>query len=333
MIVNSSMRIVKSLATLALIAALAGCDDSKPSRYYGYAEGEYVRVASPLAGRLTTLLVHRGDQVTADTPLFALESDFEVAARRQAAERLAQAEAQLADLQKGKRPLEIDVIEAQLAQAQSDLKLSRVRLSRQQELAAQGVASRDALDQARTTDQRNQARVNELQAQLAVSKLASREDQVTAAARDVEAQRAALAQADWNLAQKSVKAVLAGQITDTPYVEGEWVPAGSPVVSMLPPQNIKVRFFVPQTDLGQIAVGGGVTIACDGCSATVAARISYISPQAEYTPPVIYSTESRAKLVYLVEARPLAADAVRLHPGQPVDVQLNAPDVAAAGKP
>lgn len=111
MIVNRSTRILRALAVVSLLAALTACGDSEPAPYYGYAEGEYVRAASPLAGRLTTLLVHRGDPVTADTPLFALESDYEVAARRQAAERLAQAEAQLADLQKGKRPPEIDVIE------------------------------------------------------------------------------------------------------------------------------------------------------------------------------------------------------------------------------
>jgi HlyD family secretion protein len=330
MAVVHAMKMFMASALGVLSLALAACDDSAPAPYYGYAEGEYVRVASPLAGRLTTLRVHRGDQVMADTPLFALESDYETAARRQAAERLAQAEAQLADLQKGKRPPEIDVIEAQLAQSQSDLKLSKVRLARQQELTSQGVASRDAQDQARTIYQRDVARVDELEAQLAVSRLASRDDQITAAARDVDAQHAALAQADWNLAQKSVTAALAGQVTDTLYVEGEWVPAGSPVVTMLPPENIKVRFFVPQIELGKLAVGAAVTIDCDGCASSVLAHISFISPQAEYTPPVIYSSESRAKLVYLIEARPSVADAPRLHPGQPVDVRLAAGKTADA---
>jgi HlyD family secretion protein len=161
-----------------------------------------------------------------------------------------------------------------------------------------------------------------------VSKLAGREDQIDAAARDVAAQRAALDQADWNLAQKSVRATVAGQVTDTLYVTGEWVAAGSPVVSMLPPENIKVRFFVPQTDLGRITIGESVSIACDGCPAPVSARISFIAPQAEYTPPVIYSSDSRAKLVFLIEARASAADSVKLHPGQPVDVRLAGDAVA-----
>jgi prepilin-type N-terminal cleavage/methylation domain-containing protein len=111
-------------------------------------------------------------------------------------------------------------------------------------------------------------------------------------------------------------------VTDTLYREGEWVPAGSPVVRMLPPKNVKVRFFVPEPQLGAVKVGQAVELACDGCAAKIAATVSFIAPQAEYTPPVIYSRENRSKLVFLVEARPSKDDAVKLHPGQPVDVRL-----------
>ena len=106
------------------------------------------------------------------------------------------------------------------------------------------------------------------------------------------------------------------------YVQGEWVNAGSPVVAILPPANVKVRFFVPEPQVGALRSGQRVDVACDGCGAPIAASISFISPQAEFTPPVIYSRESRAKLVFMVEARPAAADATRLHPGQPVDVRF-----------
>lgn len=318
--------LILSLA-LPLVSA---CDDHDAGRYTGYIEGDFVRVAAPLAGRLTSLIARRGDQVENAAPLFVLENDYEVAARNQAQERLRQAEALLADLRKGARPLEIDVIEAQLDQADSSLKLSKVRLARQQQLAKEGVASRDALDAAQTTYQRDVARVSELQAQLAVAKLAGREDRIAAAEGEVAAQRAALDQAEWNLAQKSVKASNGGLVSDTLYSEGEWVPAGSPVVVLLPKDNIKLRFFVPQADLGRLAVGAQVEMRCDGCASPVAARVSFISPQAEYTPPVIYSTESRAKLVYLIEARPRIEDAARLHPGQPIDVRLIAIPVAEA---
>jgi HlyD family secretion protein len=111
-------------------------------------------------------------------------------------------------------------------------------------------------------------------------------------------------------------------IYDTFFVEGEWVPAGRPVVSLLPPGNIKLRFYVPEAVVGGLRVGQAVKVSCDGCGAPLAAAVSYVSPAAEFTPPIIYSRETRAKLVFLVEARPEAKDATRLKPGQPVDVSL-----------
>ena len=103
---------------------------------------------------------------------------------------------------------------------------------------------------------------------------------------------------------------------------GEWVPAGAPVVTLLPPANVKVRFFVPESRLGSVKVGGRVAIACSGCEANLGATISYVSSQAEYTPPVIYSNDNRTRLVFMVEARPAPEQAAKLHPGQPVDVSL-----------
>ena len=109
---------------------------------------------------------------------------------------------------------------------------------------------------------------------------------------------------------------------DTFFVEGEWVPAGRPVASLLPPGNVKVRFYLPETLVGSLISGRPVEIRCDGCGAPVAAKITYVSSQAEYTPPVLYTREQRAKLMFLVEARPEPADGARLRPGQPVDVGL-----------
>jgi HlyD family secretion protein len=138
----------------------------------------------------------------------------------------------------------------------------------------------------------------------------------------VEAARAVVAQAQWRLGQKDQPAPRSGLVQDTFFVPGEWVPAGKPVVSLLPPENVKLRFFVPEPLIGRLRTGQKVSAACDGCGNPVEATISYVAPKAEYTPPVIYSKEARAKLVFLVEARVAAADAVRLHPGQPVDVTL-----------
>jgi HlyD family secretion protein len=102
---------------------------------------------------------------------------------------------------------------------------------------------------------------------------------------------------------------------------GEWVAAGQPVLALLPPAHRKARFYVPQSALGGLTLEAPVQLHCDGCGAAIPARISFIANGPEYTPPVIYSAQQRDKLVFLVEARPVnAADAERLHPGQPLDV-------------
>lgn len=312
---------MRALALLP-VALLAACSDTEHQGLPGYAEGEYVRVAAPLAGNLAELKVKRGMQVQADDPLFVLEHENEAAARREAADRLVQAEAQLANLLTGKRPQEIDVIRKQLAQAEAAFKLAEDELRRTQKLVADKFVSQAKLDEVTTARDQSRARVEEMRAQIASARLAARPDEIRAAEADVNAARAALAQAQWKLEQKALRAPQAALVADTLYVQGEWVPAGSPVVSLLPPQNIKLRFFVPERELGALRIGQQVTVTCDGCAAPIGAAISYISPQAEYTPPVIYSRENRAKLVFLIEARPAPADATKLHPGQPVEVSV-----------
>ena len=307
---------------LIFLLALVACTGEEPRRYQGYAEGEYVRVAAPFSGTLQLLAVKRGAQVKAGDALFALEQENEAAARREARERLQNAEAQLANLQKGKRPTEIEAIRAQLAQAEAALQLSATQLKRQEQLVAQNFIARERLDEARAAHERDTQHVAELRAQLATAQLAARPDEIKAAAHNVEAARAALAQAQWKLDQKSVEAPVAGLVQDTYFVTGEWVTANQPVVSLLPPENVKVRFFVEERRLGAVRIGQKLAVSCDGCPAPVAAEVSFISPQAEFTPPVIYSRQERAKLVFLVEARPAPGDAAKLHPGQPVEVRF-----------
>ena len=186
----------------------------------------------------------------------------------------------------------------------------------------QNFIARERLDEARAAYERDTQHVTELRAQVATARLAARPDEIKAAGHTVEAARAALAQAEWKLDQKSVDAPVAGLVQDTYYVTGEWVNANQPVVSLLPRENIKVRFFVEQRRLGAVRIGQKLAVSCDGCAAPVAAEVSFISPQAEFTPPVIYSRQERAKLVFLIEARPAPGDAVKLHPGQPVEVRF-----------
>jgi HlyD family secretion protein len=318
-------------AAALLLVSLAACDKPESTAYQGYVEAEYVRVASPLSGTLLRLSVDRGAHVKPEDTLFVLEQEAEQAARLGAEQRMRQSEARLADLRKGRRPDEIAAIEAQRRQALAALELSRANLQRDEKLVAGGFLSEARLDETRSAFDRDQARLQELQAQLRVARLAARGDEIRAAEAEVNAARAAMAQAQWSLDQKAVRSPVGGIVQDRLFLPGEWVPAGSPVVSLLPPENLKLRFFVPQRDLPRLKVGGPVLARCDGCPQDIPATVSFISTQAEYTPPVIYSRESRAKLVFLVEAKVAPERAATLHPGQPVDVWLHYPENRAAG--
>jgi HlyD family secretion protein len=309
-------------ALLALLALLAGCTDRRADYFPGYAEGDYVRLSSAVGGTLIKLYLERGANAAADAPAFELERESEQAAWREAESRLRRAQAQVANLSKGARPDEVAAVRAQLAQAEAALTLSQAELKRQQRLAAVHFIAPAQLDQARAGEARDRARVDELRAQLRVTRLGARSDEIAAAQQDVLAAQAQLAQAAWVLDQKSRRVPVPADVVDVLFREGEWVPAGSPVVSLLPPQNIKARFFVEQAVLGQLRLGQRVTLRCDGCGAPLEAAISFIAREAEYTAPIIYSKENRATLVFMIEARPAPEQARRLHPGQPLEVRL-----------
>jgi HlyD family secretion protein len=309
-------------AILLALLVLAACDKPRDDAWQGYIEGEYVLLASPYAGQLQKLYVRRGDQVQAGKPVFALEQEAERAARLEAEERLRSAQARVENLQKARRPPEIDALRQQLQQAKAALELSRINLDREEHLLKQGYTLKPRVDEARSAYARDQAGVKQAQAQLDQALLPlGRDAEREQAEADVKAAKAALAQAAWRLEQKSLAAPVAGLVQDTFFVEGEWVPAGRAVASLLPPGNVKVRFYVPETVLAAIPMGKEVQITCDGCAGPFAAKVSYISSQAEYTPPVLYSREQRAKLMFLLEARLAAADGAKLRPGQPVDVK------------
>lgn len=301
---------------------VAGCSGSNGTRYQGYVEGEFVYLGSSQSGRLEQLGVARGQQVARGTPLFTLEATEEKAAQHQAQQQMAAAEAQLADLETGKRAPEVAVVQAQLAQAQAAAQRSTLQRERDEAQYRAGGISREQLEASLAQARSDAAHVSELESQLEVARLPGRAQQLKAQSRQVQAARAVLEQADWKVGEKSVAAPKAGVVYDTLYREGEWVAAGNPVVQMLPPQNIKVRFFVPEKALGTLAVGRKVSLHCDGCAADVPAAVTYVSSEAEYTPPVIYSNETRGKLVYMVEAHPAPEDAAKLHPGQPLEVRL-----------
>jgi HlyD family secretion protein len=312
--------LTSSFALAALF--VTGCSPNSSNVFQGYIEGEYVYVASPLGGALTNLAVARGDVVKAGQLLFELERGSEATAVQQAEKNLAQAQSQLDDLNKGKRPTEIASLEAQLERARASLKLSTADLARQEQLGGADVVSKEELDQARAQRDADQAQVDQLAADLETAKLGGREDVIRAAGAAVESQKAALDKARWSFDQKQQFAPTDALVQDTLYRAGEWVAAGNPVVELLPPANVKVRFFVPQAVLPRIKTGQTVNVTFDGGPHACSATVNYISTQAEFTPPVIYSRENRSKLVFMIEAKFSPTDAADLRPSQPVDVEL-----------
>jgi len=306
---------------LVLPALIAGCTGKSDASWSGYAEGDYVYIAAPLAGRLDSVAVRAGQSVAQHAPLFSLDSQSEQFAQGEAAARLNAARAQASNLDSGKRREELAVTQAQLNQARSAEALAASDLARQQQLVAQGFVTKARADDAATVLAQARARVAELTAALQVAQLPGRSEERSAQRATTQAAREALRQSQWRTEQKQQTAPQAALVADVFYQQGEYVGAGQPVVSLLPPGNIKARFFVPEADLGTLRAGQAVTISCDGCGAPIDAQISRIATSPEFTPPVIYSNAQRSKLVFMVEAQPAAADAMRLKPGQPLDVR------------
>lgn len=313
------------LCLILLAAPLTGCgDDASPGVYQGYVEAELTYLAPAVGGELATLAVSRGQKVEAGQLVFQLEADPQQAALTEAQKRLDQAQAGLADLQKGARPSEIESLEARLEQARYALSLSKLEYERRSKLRKTGTIPQEDLDRIRANYQSDQARVRQAQAELATARLGARSDRIEAAQAEEAAMRSKVDQARWALEQKTGRATAAGRVFDTFYLPGEQVPAGRPVAALLIPGQVKVRFFVPEPELATVKLGQEVSLSCDSCPSGLIARVSYVSPSAEFTPPVIYSRQTQAKLVFMLEAVPQGDAPDRLHPGQPMEVRLTA---------
>ncbi|MBU6409891.1 MAG: efflux RND transporter periplasmic adaptor subunit [Verrucomicrobia bacterium] len=203
-------------------------------------------------------------------------------------------------LDRSPQAAELRAAEKNLAQARANLALAQAEYVRRVNLrAVQRVISAEELDRARADRDAAAARAGSMQANLD--------------------------KARWSWEQKAQYAPANAFVQDTLYRPGEWVPAGSPVVVLLPPANIKVRFFVPEPWLARLHAGEVVAVTFDGMPHPCSATIHYISSEAEFTPPVLYNRQNRANLIYMMEGSFSAADAPQLRPGQPVDVAVNSP--------
>lgn len=309
--------IAVAVVVLAAVAAWVFWPRAETPPLTGYVEGETLYFAAAQSGALTGLTVERGQRVEAGQPLFQINPDVARAQTAQAVAAARAAEDRAADALKGQRPAELAVIEAQRRSARAQLDQAEADFRRVKTLADRGIYAPARLDQARATLETARAQYRESVKRLDVAELGARTDQARAAQAQADQARAGMTEADARAAQLSPTAPAAGRIEDVFYRPGEWAVANSPVVALLPDDRIKLRFFVPETDLPRYRPGTRVRFACDGCKGG-AAKVTYVSPRPEFTPPVIYSRGNRERLVFLVEATP---DAPRdLAPGQPVEV-------------
>ncbi|CDZ59117.1 Secretion protein HlyD family protein [Neorhizobium galegae bv. orientalis] len=303
-------------ATLAALPFLLA--DRAPRPYQGWVEADTLFIGTETTGRLTKLDVAEGQATEAGAPLFKLDSLSEEAAVAAASAALAQSQAAL-DLSEAaqKRPEEIDVLRASEREATARLDLAEQDLDRTRVLVERGTSTRANLDTATATEAANRAALDNVRSQIILAALPARDETLRQARESVAAAKADLTSAEAALARRSVSAPATGSVETLYYRTGEVVPAGRPIVALLPPENVRIRFFVPETEIARLSLGQPIRVTCDACRPTDA-KVSFIAKTAEYTPPEIYSLEERAKLVYRVEAIP--ADPKALRPGQPVDV-------------
>lgn len=284
----------------------------------GYVEGETLYMSAATSGTVSSVSVRRGDRVAAGQPLFQIDPGAAEAQTAQAQAALRAAEATARDAAKGQRPDELAIIAAQRAAARAQTREAELAYERVRTLHQRGFAARARLDQAQAELDTARAQLRETERRLDVAELGQRDDQVEAARARAGQAGGALTEAEIRARQRAPAAPVAARVEEVFFQAGEWAPANQPVVALLPDDRVKLRFFVRETEVARYRPGRRVGFRCDGCATNLTATVVWVSPRPEFTPPVIYSRDSRDKLVFLVEARP---DRPReLTPGQPIDV-------------
>lgn len=316
------MRYIK-ITFLLLVIFLLSCSRNHSVDFLGYVEGKYIYLSSSAAGRLMQLNVRKGESVKAGQLAFTLDPQPEISDLAMAKSNLKEAQSILDNLKSGQRETILKGLEAQIAQAKSSLQFSTDMFHRNQQLRKTDAIGQAALDESRTRYQSDLQKLQQAEETLAEAKLGAREHLILAQEAKVKTAEEVVNRTQWALSQKTINIPKSGFIQDTFFRQDEFVPVGKPVVSLLPPENRILIFFVPENNLNQIKMGEMVYFKCDSCQRLDSATINYISSQAQYTPPVIYSKDSRQKLVYWVEANIDSHVVLNLHPGQIVDVMTS----------
>lgn len=317
------MQLKRYLLLFISLIIVACSEQNEFQTFQGYMEGEYLYMAPSVSGHLNKLFVQRGQFIPAQQLLFSIDNTDELEQLKANKAQLKNAEALLGDMLTGERPSEIGSILAQINQAKSAKKLADINLKRDKQQYAIGAITQAQLDNSQNNEATTSQRLAELQYNLTTAKLPRRQQQISAQRALVAYAKANVADAEWRLSQTLTKAQEPALVYDTLYNPGEWIEAGSPVVVLLPKNNLKVRFFVSEKMLSHLRLGEPVTIICDGCKKNIEANVSYISSQAEFTSPLIFSNDTREQLTFRIEAKPKMPNLLTMHPGQPVEVRIH----------
>ena len=304
--------IIVALIIAAAVVAWLLLGGSKRERLLsGYIEGENLYLAAPVSGTVGSVSAVEGQRVAPGEQLFTIDPATLTAQGEQAQAGVAAAKTQIAsaEAQTQQALAEVAAAAADADRARRDL--ARLESVRRDDSAA--VAGKD-LDAARAALRNAEARVT------AARKTAdSRRAQVAAAQAQAAEAAGSRREVDIRVGQLSPTAPAAARVDEVFFQKGEWVSANQPIVSLLPDNKIKVRFYVPEQQVARYRPGRDVRFTCDGCAAGLAATIRYVSPRPEFTPPIIFSRDSRDRLVFMVEAYPKRP--AGLQPGLPVDVE------------
>jgi len=290
------------------------------TQYNGYIEANYVYIAPASPGRIANINVTEGTNVAKGELLFSLENDQYLAALRAAKARQSVAAAKLANMETGSRSQEIAVIHASLEKAKADQSLAKTNLERTKQLDAQGLVPMAKLDSDRAILASANAQLAQLEAKLAVAELPARADLLTAAKASLDAASAEVDAAQIALDKRTITAPVGALVERVFFRTGEVASAGAPVVVLLPPKELKARFFIPEAKRMSFSLGDRLALSCSGCEQGLQATLSYMSANPQYTPPIIYSQDERNRLVFMAEAR--LGVKTGLLPGQPVTMTV-----------
>ena len=310
--------IIAAIALLGLLVWLLFLRGGEARTLTGYIEGERVYLAAPVSGAVAALYVREGERVAAGGRTFLIDPRVQRAQADSAAAAVGAAEARAQDLRKGQRAEELSVFDAELAAAQASERAAEADYGRIEPLVRQGIYAPARLDQVRAALDAARAQTAAVRRRRDVAAMGARQDAIAQAEQQALQAGGGLSEAQARLGQLSPTAPAAARVEEIFYRPGEWAAANTPVMALLPDSEVKLVFFVPEAEMARYGPGRTVRFTCDGCAAAGTARISWVSPRPEFTPPVLYSKGSRDRLVYRIEARPEGA--ATLNPGLPVDV-------------